>query len=311
MDWWNKGQAVPAQPALAEGIPLRVVGEFLHHFPIGARVHYFPEYQRSMKFDTLVLGCDINGKLVYSDHAVRLEGSGNAAVLTLRTGPGPGERLVAVERFRFLTPVQSRSEMDYGSGLEGSFTEKTVNDFKRGNTITLFNKGANGKVPYLDCTVARVVELREGVYAKRTVALLEPDPESLLFLDQRQYHRVYTRIPATVGPTAGSPGYPCSVQDFSDRYLRLEVDESQAWLRQVQPGAKLFLTIQVPGRPAPFVLGCAVHRRGEAYLVLSLAAILKDRRFQDLDMLDELDIKTSLLHHPETQQSLAEEAARG
>ncbi|MDF1551651.1 MAG: hypothetical protein P1P84_01250 [Deferrisomatales bacterium] len=311
-NWLGKGGAAPAPAAAAPaGVPLATVGEFLRHFPIGARMHYFPEYQRSVKLDTLVLGYDINGHHVYSDHAVSLELDAATAALALRTAPGRLERIATAARFCFLVPFKSRSEMDYGTGQEESFTEKTVNDFKRGNTITLFNKGSNGKVAYLDCTVARLIDLRDGVYANRRVAALEPDGGSFQFLDQRQYHRVYTCLPASLSPEPDAVGTPCSVQDFSDRFLRLEVDASQGWLTAAREGDRLFLTIHVPGRPAPFLLAATLHRRGAAYLVLALTAIHKDRRFQKMDLLDELDLKTTLLHHPETQRSLAEEAALG
>ncbi len=312
INWLAKGAATPEPAAVVPvGIPLVTVGEFLRHFPIGARVHYFPEYQRSVKLDTLVLGYDINGQQVYSDHAVGLDLGAAGAVLTLRVVPGRPERLTAVERFRFLVPFKSRSEMDHGAGQDESFTEKTVNDFKRGNTITLFNRGANGKVAYLDCTVARVIDLHDGVYANRKVAVLEPDAQSFRFLDQRQYHRVYTCLPASLSPEPDAEGTPCSVQDFSDRYLRLEVDASQGWLKTARAGDRLFLTIHVPRRSEPFLLAGTLHRLGSAYLVLALTAIHKDRRFQNMDLIDELDLKTTLLHHPETQRHLSEEASLG
>jgi hypothetical protein len=311
MNWLGKGGSPAATPVEAPpGIPLGTVAEFLRHFPIGTRLHYFPEYQRNMKLDTLVLGYDIDGRQMYSGHAVGLD-LGAPAALTLATAPGREERVATVERFRFLVPFKSRSEMDYGAGREESFTEKTVNDFKRGNTITLVNKGAGGKVAYLDCSVARVVDLRDGVYANRRVALLEPDAESFQFLDQRQYRRVYTCLPASLGPEPDAAGTPCSVQDFSDRYLRLEADATQGWLSTLREGERLFLTIHVPGRPEPFRLAATLHRRGSSYLVLALTAISKNRRFQQMDLMDELDLKTSLLHHPETQRSLAEATAQG
>ena len=313
MDWLGKGGATRDTVAAeaAPGIDLCMVGEFLLHFPIGTRVHYFPEYQRSIKLDSIILGCDIDGQRIYSDHAVHVDNMGGTPSITLRTPDGE-QRIERVERFCFLVPYKSRSEIDYpvAGGSDNAFTEKNVNDFKRGNTITLFNKGANGKVPYLDTNVARVRELRDGVYANRMVALLDPDPKSFQFLEQRQYHRVYTRIPATLSAELEGEGFPCSVQDFSERYLRIVVDGSQPWVEGVREGVKVVLTVHVPGRSEPFLLRGAVHRRGEAYLVVELAAIYKQKRFQNMDMIDELDLKTTLLHHPETQQSLAEEAAR-
>ena len=123
--------------------------------------------------------------------------------------------------------------------------------------------------------------------------------------------RVYTHIPASLSPTAESAGTTCSVQDFSERFLRLAVDTSQPWLEEAGEGTRLFVTIHVPGRDEPFRLACNLHRLGEAYLVLALTAIYKDRRFQNMDLIDELDLKTTLLHHPETQRALAEEAAEG
>ena len=66
MNWLGKGgNAAEAVEEAPPGIALDVVAEFLRHFPVGARLHYFPEYQRSIKLDTIVLGYEINGQRVF------------------------------------------------------------------------------------------------------------------------------------------------------------------------------------------------------------------------------------------------------
>jgi hypothetical protein len=179
-----------------------------------------------------------------------------------------------------------------------------VNDFQRGNAITLFNKGANGKVPHVDTTVARVVLLQGGYYANRKVALLEPDPDTLVSLDQRFYHRVYTKIPATVAETQETEPHDCWIRDFSERFVRIQIRQSEEFLASLRDGDRVLLSIDLEHESRAFVVKGSVHRKGKDDLVLALSSILKEGRFQDLDLIDELDLKTTLLHHPETQRTI-------
>jgi len=309
--WMSNREPGRTQSTAAEVVeplfPVEQIGEFLRHFPLGVRILYYPEFQKNTKLDTIVLGYGINDEMIFSQQAVRVRRTGGMARLFTQSAAGPVE-VPRVDRFHFIVPHQERSELDFpakGRALgTAAMTEKVVNDFKRGNTITLVNKGGKGKVPHVDSVVVRVLDLREGVFAHRRVVLLEPDPGSLEFLDQRHYHRVYTRIPAGLAQDPKGEKHPCTILDFSERYLRLELSPESSLRAQTGEGSRLFLFVDFQHRDQRVLLKGTAHRFTADGLVLGLQAIYKHQRFQNLDLLDELDLKTSLLHHPTTIKTL-------
>jgi hypothetical protein len=308
----SKGGEGAAAEVVEPLLRVEQIGEFLRHFPVGARVHYYPEYQKKAKFDTIVLGYGVNGETFFSHQSLRIRRAGGAARLFAQTETGSVE-VPRVDHFHFIVPHQERRELDYSAAGASSsaeaMTESVVNDFRRGNTITLINKGSGGKVPHIDAVVARVLDLRTGVFANRRVVFLEPDPGSLEFLDQRHYHRVHTRIPAVLAEDPKGEKYACSILDFSERHLRLELPPDSPLRGGTREGSRLFLIIDFQHRAQRVVLKAAAQRVTAEGLVVALQSIYKDKRFHTLDLIDELDLKTSLLHHPTTLKILHGEGA--
>lgn len=281
------------------------VGEFLRLFPIGTRLRYYPEYQKNSHFDSVILAYRLDGALVYSSHALRLSEAGGRPELHLGT-QGAKQRITELGRFHFVVPHSARTELDYSAGVTGAsderLAERPANDFLRGNTITLLSKGANGKVPQIDTTVTRVAVLPDGFYANRRVAFLEPSPETLTLRDQREFPRIYTAVPASLAEAPETDAHACTIRDFSERFLRVDLAAGDPFWEGLADGKRIFVTVGLPHQSRVLVLRAAVHRRDGDHAVLALTGILKDRRFETLDLIDELDLKTSLLHHPATQE---------
>ena len=224
-------------------------------------------------------------------------------MVAVRTERGWAE-YASVADFCYLLPHQYRSEVDFATfGDAESATEKRVNDFRRGGLIRLLNKSTDGKVPSVDTTVLMTMSITHGVYSNTRVVLLVPDEESFLLLDQRVFHRVYTHIPATVAIDVAGPKYPCTLLDFSERYLRLSLEASPSFCQGLREGAKLFVVIEGDQPSQVILLGGQVYRKRELFCVLVLTHVLKDKRLQRLDPIDELELKTKLLHHPKTLES--------
>lgn len=277
------------------------VEEYIRFFPIGTRIRYSPEFQISTKIESLILGYRINGYIVFEAHALRFNVKEGALALLLRTERGMDE-ITVVSDFCFILPHQYRSEVDFGAdfGDQELMREKKVNDFRRGGMLRLMNKGLDGKVPSVDATVLMTLGVAQGVYANTRVVLLVPDEDSFLLMDQRVFHRVYTHIPATVAVDVSGPRYQCTLLDFSERYLRLSMDDSPKFAAGLRESAKIFVLIEGDQPSQTILLGGQVYRKRGANCVIALTHILKDNRLQRIDPLDELELKTKLLHHPKT-----------
>lgn len=289
------------RPPESKRVELSRVEEFVRFFPIGVRLRYSPEFQVSTKIESILLGYRVNGKLVFETHSMKFTVVQGELKLSLRTPVG-WEEITAVDDFCFILPHQLRSEVDFGSAFgdsEGA-REKKVNDFRRGSAVRLMNKGNDGKVPSVETTVMQTMGITQGVYSNLRVALLMPDPDSFMLMDQRVFHRIYTQIPSTVAVDVNGPRYVCSVLDFSERYLRLNMEDSPKFTESMREGTRLFVIIDGDGAGQAILLGGQVYRKRGPNVILALTHILKDRRLQRLDPIDELELKTRLLHHPKT-----------
>lgn len=277
------------------------VEEFVRFFPIGTRIRYSPEFQISTKIESLILGYRINGNIVFEAHALKFNVRQGVLSLTVKTDRGMDE-VKLVNDFCFILPHQYRSEVDFGTdfGDSDQMREKKVNDFRRGGMLRLMNKGLDGKVPSVDATVLMTLGVAQGVYANTRVVLLVPDEESFLLMDQRVFHRVYTHIPATVAVDVSGPRYQCTLLDFSERYLRLSMDASPKFAAGLREGTKIFVLIEGEQPSQTILLGGQIYRKRAVNCVIALTHILKDNRLQRIDPLDELELKTKLLHHPKT-----------
>lgn len=288
-------------------VALERVEEFVRFFPIGTRLRYTPEFQVSTKIESLVLGYRINGSMVFEAHSVRFSVAQGQLALQLRTERGV-ELITQVDDFCFILPHQFRSEVDFGSAFgEGdSSREKKVNDFRRGASIRLMNKGFDGKVPSVETLAIQTVGITQGIYSNLRVVLLAPDPDSFQLMDQRIFTRIYTQIPATVAVDVNGPRFKCILLDFSERYIRLSMDESQQFCQSLREGSKLFVVIEGEPGSIAILLGGQVYRKRHFNCVLALTHILKDKRLQRIDPIDELELKTRLLHHPRTLERKAD-----
>ncbi len=296
--WIGHGGGTAAQQHdPGPGVTAQQVAAVLEHFPIGSRVQYLPEFQDNAGRDTVILACHLDEVWVYTAHDLQADRGGGTGVLRVHTADG--ERILAgADAFYLAVPHLYREELDYGPGGDGEPTRKMVNDFQRGSAITLRRRGPDGRVAQVACTVVRGAGLRSGYFAGRRVACLAPDPATLSVVEQRELHRIPTRIPATLSVDRDEPPRPCAILDFSERYLRVAVAGGPA------PTRRAVIRIDLPDGSRSFVLRCKVHRTEGDQVVLAVTGILKNRRFQSLEVVDELDFKTSLLHHPDTHRVL-------
>jgi len=285
------------------GFSVEDAAKLLKYFPIGCRLKYFPEFQNVIKLDTLVLGYKINMHFIFSARALSAVRKDGVGVLRINSA-GAKDELRHIDALHIIIPHKLRNEVDYpepGSEHSGEkFTEKTVNDFNRGNAITLFKKGSGGKVPHLTTTVGRSIELKDGYYANTRVVLLEPEMDSFKFLDQRRSRRLYARIPAVLSFADEAP-LPCVIQDFSEKAFRVSSADDSQFSKKIIEGVKATLCVKLENECDELVLKCVVHRKTEDYLVLFPSMIERNKRFRDFDPMDELYIKTTLIHHPQAR----------
>ncbi|MBI5016581.1 MAG: PilZ domain-containing protein [Deltaproteobacteria bacterium] len=282
------------------------VAELLRQFPVGSRVLYYPELKRELRLESIVLACSLNNRhVVYSPQELTLRKNGGEPELCLVQG---AERapLAEIRSFHLLIPHQNRLEIDYRpqdrDEAPSRFTQSTINDFERHSVITLVSYSPYGRVPHLQTLVKGTSVLTTGYYANQKVVVLDPLPHGLSYLDKRRHQRVRTSIPVTLRSGADGPTHTCTLDDFSERFLRLRTAPPSASDQPLTVGCRVAIRLDLSPHGRSFLLQGSIFRQAGGALVVELQGILRDGRFDALHLVDELDLKASLLQHPATRQ---------
>ena len=275
----------------------RTICRLMRHFPVGAKVQYYPEYKKNIVLDSVVIAYAINDTVVYSTAGLTCDESSGVLEFS-----DQNQKLVfkQITNFRIILPVFSQSEtkLDYIRREE----LLKVGGLVMGNVITLMGQQVNGQVPVLETIVAKRTMLKDGFYANQTVALLDIDATTLMLSDQRAHLRLRTKIPATIQVSKRGEYalLNCTMIDFSDRSLRLQVDGEFADEAMPREGGKLIVSFNLPGQSEYISLMGEVFRIEGDAIVVMLTGFVEAGQSVELGQIEILKIKANLLQHTST-----------
>lgn len=281
----------------------RALCRVMRHFPVGSRVHYYPEYRKEIVLESVVIAYAINGDYIYSAHGLNCDEKSGALTFEEQ---GARKSYTKIKSFNIIVPVftQSEAKLDYVRREE----LLKVGGLVAGNTITLMAEQQSGQVPVLDTMVQKRSVLKEGYYANQTVALLEVNAASLLLTDQRAHLRLQTNIPAQLRVTRRGEYKELSgvMVDFSDISLRLVVATNpapDAEAVKLKESDDLFISFNLPGRSEQIVLLGEIFRiEGDAVVVM-LKGMVEKGQVARLGQIEILKIKANLLQHGQAKLS--------
>ncbi len=293
----NSRQEKGSSAEVIEGVKLI---ELMQYFPIGGGVRFYPEFQKDIVLQSLVIGYGINDYVVYSHNDIRSQYEGNRHTILLDDN-GKYLPLKKIESFCFLLP--------YIDGLENSldYDRRAAlgpgGPFRAGNNVTLLSCYVDRGAPQIDTTVRRRTILNDGYYAGQEIAIIDILPNTFLVVDRREHQRLCTRVPVTIRFADHDESHHCTLLDLSNQSIRLHYDDKKTETL-VTPGKEIIMTIGLGNQARSFVLSGKVYRKLADGCVITIDGILKGNHFVDIDKLDILEIKSNLLQHPETLKSL-------
>jgi len=276
------------------GLDVAKLKTLVEYFPIGKKLRYFPEFQRDIVFDTLIVAYSVNDHFVYSRDAIETDGNGYPAFFLI------GEDAVKlsvskVKQLHLLVPDTSDMEktLDYHRrAIIGRSRQ-----FIKGNAITLIaNAGARG-ISTVDTLVAKQVTLKDGPYANNKMVLLDPELGTLSVTDQRKQPRARTRVPVDLYLKKAAPACSCLLADFSDSSIRLRVRDSGDTLPTMEINDKVILVINLGESAKTYSIKGAVLRQSAESCVIQLQALYKDHAFAPFNLMDSFELKTGLLNY--------------
>lgn len=271
------------------------LAETMRCFPISGKIRYYPEHRKDIVLESIVIAYGIDHRLVYTQHDIRIDEDSGAPVFTI-DDDWKDRRMREVRSFCLLIPYVGGTEgdLDYDRRValeSGGFLH-------RGEVLTLMSLSNARGVPHVNCVVRKRAVLKNGYYANHAVVVLEVQTDTLNHIDQRQQMRVRTAIPVVLQTADDSPPCPAMMVDFTESSMKLKLDPAAG---AVAERRNVVVTIDLPAHGRKFILGGRTLRRDGDYLVISLLSRFRDSRFRDIELMDALDLKATLLQHPSTR----------
>lgn len=287
--------AASAEDAAEAGLDALQLALVFRHFPIGARLTYFPEYRREFQFSTLILGYRINDYTLYSQEGIELGGSD--VPRAFRIDEHIVVPLAKVEKLGLVLPDTSshQRKLDY-------FTRAELGrdgQFRSGVTITLQARSLGRGVPTLDTLVDRKETLAAGPLAGHATVLVEPVLESMKVVDKRRRPRLAAAIDATLQSGEDGPGAvatPCRLVDFADDTLRLQAASGS--LPTLKSNCVLAVQFAIRASGEVYRVRGKVLRQSDEGVVVRFVELFvpTDGAYRKIDTIDVLEIKTGLLN---------------
>lgn len=277
----------------AQGLDLDRVRVLIEFFPIGKKLRYYPEFNKDIVLDTLVLAYCINDHFLYSMESIETDREGMPVAFRVNGGKNhlPASR---ISRFQLLVPDTSDLEkkLDYTRRAQIS----RHGQFSPGNNISLLSNAGVKGVSTLDTEVAKQVTLNDGPYAHRKMVLLTPEFNTLAVNDQRKKPRTRVAVPATLLVPSENHKGPCTIIDVSDAEVRIRWGGGGRG-PHLREGKAVTLEIHLSKTERnPSVQG-TVFRSTVGTCVVKLDGQNHEERFVPFTSLDLLELKAGLLNY--------------
>jgi hypothetical protein len=314
----DKETEAPCSRANENSVDIAKLREILEEFKIGSRIHYTPESTKGEEVESMILGYCINDRHIFSTQEIAEPGSD----LILK-GEG-GIRFSEVSEFLIMLPradlpterpdeneidprdsSQVAKRISSRMGNRGKKDEKRVrpytNDFPREAMIELKTVSPSRGVPTMESIVKRSIRLQEGVFVNQTVVFLEPRYQTLHINDRRNFYRVQTDIPIQIKIARGDTHVNCTLSNFSEQHFRIvPISNDPAWMN-LKAGQMVVIKVRLQGTDKQFILNTKIARWTEELAVVELKEILHGDKFAPISPLDQLEIKSALLEHPNSR----------
>ncbi|MDR3220943.1 MAG: PilZ domain-containing protein [Candidatus Accumulibacter sp.] len=290
---FGKNLGAPKDIPHWEKINLDRIRTLIEFFPIGKKLRYFPEFNKDIVLDTLVVAYCVNGHFIYSMESIETDRDG---LPTVFRGSENKVRVPAasLSAFQLLVPDTSNLEMKLDYMRRAQISRN--GQFSTGNSISLISNAGMKGVSTLDTEVARQLILRDGPYAHMNMVLLTPDFATLSVADQRRKARTKTNVPGSVFLPVENYTLPCTIVDISDARMRIRIDEHTP-ASAIHKDDAMIVDIHLGEAERDYSINGTVVRRAAGTCVVEINSQIHEGRLVSLSSLDLLELKARLLNY--------------
>ncbi len=287
-----------SSPTESDNQPIQQLDDILSYFPIGDRIHYYPEYQTNLTMQSLVLGYQINGHTVYSQNDLKIQiGSSGKSVIKLHQGNKDIE-LKEIGTLCILVPGKAGEEYKLNFLSKASLGSR--GQFRNGNAITLVARDQERGVIELESSVRESFIPKDGYYRSHRLVLLDVIANSLKVSEQRTHHRLQTNISAKMLHAPSQTNYSCILSNYSEVSAQLKLNQPDPEAKAFRNGDRITLTLKVDQLHRTFVINGLIMRVNPQSLIITLQELMIGGEFKPFELIDALDIKACLLQHPDS-----------
>lgn len=274
------------------------IQEIIAYFSIGEQVDYYPEYQTDLTMKSIILGYEINGHVIFARNQIEfLIGKSNAQLITVHINEKTHEYTL-VTSFCLLLPGKAGEEYKLNYLNKASLGPR--GQFRPGNAITMMARHQSRGIIHLETTVRETILPKSGYYRNHQLVLLEVTATSLEITEQRDHHRISTKIPIKISIQGKPQIHNCLMTDYSEVGAQISFNQNDPLAQELKSGDRFQLTLQLDELHKTFVIGGVIMRNQKERAVLSFQDIISEGSQKSFELIDALFIKSCLLQHPQT-----------
>lgn len=277
-------------------VSVRELKDIVSYFPIGQHVKYYPEYQTQMTMESIVLGYEINGHMIYSQNHLEVTGGAEQGGRIILHLEDKERELSKVDSFCIILPGKAGEEYKLNFLSKASLGSR--GQFRNGNTITLVARYQERGVITMETSVRESVIPKEGYYRNHQLALLQVEATSLEVSEQRTHHRLMCNLPVEIQVVAKEQSHSCILVNYSEVSAKIKFNSDVALKSLLNEGDRLIMNLTLDQGHRTFVIGGSVMRCHQDSIVMTLQDIMVDGELRPFELMQALNVKSSLLQYP-------------
>ncbi len=275
------------------------LSQLIDYFPIGDKVHYYPEYQQDICFETIILGYELNGHAVYErGHVHRVDGAALTFMLEQT-----GESIAATDMPEFAVIVPDTSELEKTLDYFSMAAIGRSGQFLRGNSITLLSKQTHQGTPSVDTSVDGRTLVKAGYYQGTKIVKLVPRLDTLGVVDHREQARLVLSLPCVLFSDVNTEsGVKGLLVDASEHCIGIKLQASDT-VAHFTEKSQLRLCLAIPAVDRQFTLTGQVHAiRADGHVIVDVQGMEKEGQVEAMQLVDRLDLRSCLVQSSREQR---------
>lgn len=277
----------PAKPNSAN--KLKALQGLLESFSIGTRIGYYPDFERELQLEGLVIGVCIDDEFIFRQDAFQFSGEPSAK---------PSNEFSSDIELKYAKSISLMIPIDPQAILRLDHDKRAIlgkgNLFRKHNPLTLVSFNTSSQNRQVETQVLQRTQLKSGLHAGHQVALLEVALGTLEAYDPRTQVRVETNLPATISRNGTDTVMTATILDISEAFLRVQLEPTETEWPYYSSRQHAIISLK-PNDNTPLIrLKCYLSLERGNSRVFEIQSVIRDGIEQPYTTVDGMQLKIAL-----------------